>query len=227
MHHARHQKHQQDKRRERERADVLGKEHVGQHHHRREGKLHDRPVARGDVHERAVQDHDGGVEAGRDEAEHDAAQSVQTGAQHVRHQHHPEHGDEGAEPLAKRDLLSEDDRREQDHDHRRHVVAHGRRGDGGVVVRLKEADPVDGEQYAENDEFPEIALHRRPVDWVVPHGAHDQQKRKADHGAGEGHHAGREGDIAPHDADAAEDEHGEDELISVGEAFFHGNTRFW
>ena len=49
----------------------------------------------------------------------------------------------------------------------------------------------------------------------------EQKKAETDHGSRQRHHAGGEGDIAPHDADAAEDEHGENELTAGGSELVH------
>ena len=106
---------------------------------------------------------------------------MQPVCEHAGHQHHAKYRDRSADALARRDLLPENSRGKQEDKYRGHVVAHRGRGDGGIIVSLKQENPVKAQHRAEEQQLRKIPFHRRALHRLMPDRAHQQQKHKPDH----------------------------------------------
>ena len=185
-----------------ERGDVFSQQHIRQHHNARNVELHYSPVTGGDVLERLVEHDDNGVGNGGDKAENDALEAVQPGLQNAGDEHHTEQRHSNAAELARGQPLSEERGGQREEDGR-HIIAHRGHGDGGIIIRLEEQQPVEAEQRTGEKKCFEIAFHGGAVYPCACDDAEAQQKEKADGGAGKRDEAGGIGNVLSDDADRA------------------------
>ena len=214
VHNAHHQQKADRAGGERQRAQLLRQQHVGQKHRRRAAQLHDGAVVGGHVAQLLVHQNHAGVEHRRAQAQQHALQVGAAAArlQHAGDEHHAQQRCQHADQLLGRQALAHHQRRRENHEHRREVVAQRGRGDAGVVVGLEQQDPVHADGCAGQAQQTQLPAHRRPVHAALSQNHHQQQKQHAGQAAGHGHQAGRQRNIAPEDADGAEDHHGQREL---------------
>ena len=100
----------------------------------------------------------------------------------------------------------------QRHEHRRHVVAQGSGGHGGVTVGFKQCDPVEADDRAGKSQQLPMRLDACPPKGRPAEIQQEQQEHCTHRTADKGNDGGGQVNIADKDADGAEGGDGNDEI---------------
>ena len=194
---------------------ILRQQDVGDHHQCCHRQLYQSPLTGGDLIQKLVDGHIAGIKHGGKKGQQDTgglSSLRQTGLGDPGDKHHAAQGGQHAEELSGGQLFVEQKGGGQRHEHRRHVVAQGSGGHGGVTVGFKQCDPVEADDRAGKSQQLPMRLDACPPKGCPAEIQQEQQKYCAHRTADKGNDGGGQVDIADKDADGAEGGDGNDEI---------------